>query len=257
MVATKNGQVEEISDLDSEGVGVRVLVDGAWGFACDRRTDGGGRPRGRAARDRVREGRAGRPPPLARAGRGATRRSTARRSSAIPFSVSIADKVALCLKAEEEMKHDDVTVRSAFVRAHREHKLFVSSLGSAIEQELVETGGGIEAIATGDGLFQVRSYPSAHGGSSSQAGWEYVEGLDLVREAPRVGEQASALLRADECPGGNDDRRPRLRPDDAPDPRVDRPPDRARPRLRDRGGLRGHELPQARATSARCATARS
>ena len=46
----------------------------------------------------------------------------------------------------------------------------------------------------------MRSYPSAHGGSSSQAGWEYVEGLDFVSEAPRVGEQASALLRADECP---------------------------------------------------------
>ena len=48
----------------------------------------------------------------------------------------------------------------------------------------------------------MRSYPSAHGGSSSQAGWEYVEGLDFVREAPRVGEQACALLRADECPAG-------------------------------------------------------
>src|SRR5215218_10564899 len=100
------------------------------------------------------------------------------------------------------MKHADVSVRSAFVRAHREHKLFVSSLGSAIEQEIVEAGGGIEAIATSDALFQARSYPSAHGGSSSQAGWEYVEGLDFVGAAPRVGEQASALLRADECPAG-------------------------------------------------------
>ncbi len=201
MVATKNGQVEEISDLESEGVGVRVLVDGAWGFACNRElTDEGAR----AAALRATA--------FAKAAPGAHRRSLAPVEAyeaeyrtpleRDPFSVSIADKVALCLAAEEEMKHDDVTVRSAFVRAHRERKLFVSSLGSAIEQELVETGGGIEAIATGDGLFQVRSYPSAHGGSSSQAGWEYVEGLDFVREAPRVGEQACALLRADECPAG-------------------------------------------------------
>jgi TldD protein len=201
MVATKNGLVEEISDLESEGIGVRVLVDGAWGFASDRRTS----PEG--ARDAALRATA-----FAKAAPGGHRRSLApvEPHEAVyktplardPFAVSIADKIALCLRAEEEMKHADVSVRSAFVRAHREHKFFASSIGSAIEQELVETGGGIEAIATSDSLFQVRSYPSAHGGSSSQAGWEYVEALDFVREAPRVGEQASALLRADECPAG-------------------------------------------------------
>ena len=201
LVATKNGQVEEISDLESEGIGVRVLVDGAWGFACDRRTsDEGAREAALRATG------------FAKAAPGRHRRSLAPVEATIaeyrtplerdPFSVSIADKVDLCLQAEEGMKHADVSVRSAFVRAHREHKLFVSSLGSAIEQEIVEAGGGIEAIATSDALFQARSYPSAHGGSSSQAGWEYVEGLDFVGAAPRVGEQASALLRADECPAG-------------------------------------------------------
>jgi TldD protein len=37
-------------------------------------------------------------------------------------------------------------------------------------------------------------------GSSSQSGWEYVEDLALEREAPRVAEQAVALLSADPCP---------------------------------------------------------
>ncbi|MDQ3668938.1 MAG: TldD/PmbA family protein, partial [Actinomycetota bacterium] len=36
-VSTKNRQVETVSDAESAGIGVRVLVDGAWGFACDRR----------------------------------------------------------------------------------------------------------------------------------------------------------------------------------------------------------------------------
>src|SRR4051812_28953259 len=39
MVATKDRRVETLNDLESEGVGVRVLVGGAWGFACDRRLD--------------------------------------------------------------------------------------------------------------------------------------------------------------------------------------------------------------------------
>ena len=53
-----------------------------------------------------------------------------------------------------------------------------------------------------DDVSQVRSYPSQHGGVSGQGGWEFVEGLGLDREAPRVGEQAVALLSAAECPAG-------------------------------------------------------
>src|SRR3954471_295107 len=39
LVSTKNRRVDRVDDVESEGIGVRVLVDGAWGFACDRRLD--------------------------------------------------------------------------------------------------------------------------------------------------------------------------------------------------------------------------
>src|SRR5918992_4082785 len=42
LVATKNGRVERLTDSESEGIGVRVLVGGAWGFACDRRLSADG-----------------------------------------------------------------------------------------------------------------------------------------------------------------------------------------------------------------------
>src|SRR5439155_10561270 len=90
----------------------------------------------------------------------------------------------------------------AFVRAQLERKTLVTSEGADVEQEIVECGAGIDATAVGDGTTQIRSYPSAHGGISAQAGWEYVLGLGLAAEAPRVGEQAAALLRAPECPAG-------------------------------------------------------
>src|SRR5690242_3945550 len=41
-VSTKNGAVESLSDVESEGIGVRVRVNGAWGFACDSRLDEAG-----------------------------------------------------------------------------------------------------------------------------------------------------------------------------------------------------------------------
>jgi TldD protein len=197
--ATKNGRVEAVTDLETEGIGVRVLVDGAWGFACNRRLSNEG------ARDAALRAYA-----FARAAGGRGERALAPLAAASgsyrtpaeidPVGVSLADKVALCLRAEEGLRHDTVKVTEASVRAQHEHKLLVTSDGAEIEHELVECGGGIDAIAVADGGYQVRSYPSAHGGSSSQRGWEYVQSLDLEGEAPRVAEQAAALLRADPCP---------------------------------------------------------
>jgi TldD protein len=200
-VGTKNGRVDTLADAESEGIGVRVLVNGAWGFACDRRLSTEGardaalRAAAFAAAAGSRNGRA-LAPLEARSG---TFRPPMERD---PFDVSLEDKVALCLRAEEALRHADVKVAQAGVRALREQKLFLSSEGAEIDQELVECGGGIDVTAVTDGIVQARSYPSAHVGSSAQAGWEYVESLDLVENAPRVSEEAAALLRADECPPG-------------------------------------------------------
>ena len=203
-VATKNGDVESVSDGETEGIGVRVLVDGAWGFACDRRltAEGAREAAGRAAAfARASAGRAGRRRvelASAPAGRGEYR-TEARRD---PVDVPLSEKVDLCLQAEAGMKHEDVKITEATVRAQREQRAFRSSEGADLYQEFVECGAGIDALAILDGKVQIRSYPSAHGGSSAQAGWEYVEGLDLAGNAPRVAEEAAALLRADPCPSG-------------------------------------------------------
>jgi TldD protein len=117
-----------------------------------------------------------------------------------PFSVPLEEKVAVCLRAEEGLAGPDIIVRRAMVRALREDKVLVSSDGVEVEQELTEAGGGLDCAAAGNGLYQVRSYPSAGVGGSEQGGWEIVERLELEREAPRLAEQAAALLTADLCP---------------------------------------------------------
>jgi TldD protein len=200
-VATKNGRVETVRDVESEGLGVRVLVGGAWGFACDRRlTEAGAGQSARRAVAFARAAPGGHERTLAPVGTASgTYRPDVERD---PIDVPLDEKVEHCLRAEAALAHSDVKVTQAFVRAHRESKVIVSSEGAAIEQQHVECGGGIDALASADGGYQIRSYPSAHGGWSAQAGWEYVESLGLEREAPRVAEQAAALLRADPCPAG-------------------------------------------------------
>jgi len=198
-ISTKNRRVDRVDDIESEGIGVRVLVGGAWGFACDRRLDEAGAHEAAA-----------RATSFAKAAPGKHQRALApiepvqgeyrTPRDEDPVDVPLGDKIALCLAAEEGMQHPDVKVTSAFVRAMRESKVLVSSEGTAVEQDLVECGGGIDAMASDGEISQLRSYPSAHGGSSAGSGWEYVLGLELEREAPRVGEQAAALLRAPVCP---------------------------------------------------------
>jgi TldD protein len=206
-VQTKGREVDSVADSETEGIGVRVLVDGAWGFASspDLSRAGAREAAGRAvefarasasrARARARRTELA-PTPAARG----EYRTPAERD---PVDVPLEEKIELCLRAEEALARPGLALTSVFVRAQRERRAFASSEGADVLQELTECGGGLEALALGDdGGVQTRSYPSAHGGSSGQAGWEYVEALGLEREAPRVAEEALALLRADPCPAG-------------------------------------------------------
>jgi TldD protein len=201
-VATKNGELDAVSDGETEGVGVRVLVGGAWGFACDRRSNEVGARE--AAQRAVAFARAS----AASSKRGsvelapvkATRGEYRTPAERHPLEVPLSEKIDLCLRADAAMRHADVKITEAVVRSQRERRAFRSSEGADVYQEFIECGGGLDALAVGDGRVQIRSYPSGHGGTSAQAGWEFVESLELEREAPRVGEEAAALLRADPCP---------------------------------------------------------
>jgi TldD protein len=201
-VSTKNGDVDSVSDSETEGIGVRVLVDGAWGFAGNPQLSNEG------ARDAALRAVAFARASASRAKRKVTLAPLAPETGEYrtpmgqdPIDVPLEQKIELCLRAEEGMRQPKVKITEAAVRALRELKIFCSSEGARLRQEVVECGGGIDALAVGDdGRVQARSYPSAHGGSSGQAGWEFVEGLGLEREGPRVGEEAAALLTADPCP---------------------------------------------------------
>src|SRR4051794_30703146 len=113
-VAVKNGRVDQITDVETAGIGVRVLVAGAWGFASDRRLDEGG------ARDAALRACA-----FARAAGGRGSRALAPVEAATgsyrtaieidPFSVSLEDKIAHCLAADTALAHPEVIVREAFV----------------------------------------------------------------------------------------------------------------------------------------------
>jgi len=167
----KNGAPESIERDESRGVGIRVLVDGCWGFAaCGSlaRTDVL-----RTAKLAVKVARAS---GMVRAGRVElaeaepvidTYETPHQRD---PFGVALSEKLDLLVQASELMMKEKVKLSQSFFSAYDTRKLFASTAGARIDQHIVETGGGIAATAVATGDIQVRSYPNSFRGNFATAG---------------------------------------------------------------------------------------
>src|SRR5437899_3199762 len=84
----------------------------------------------------------------------------------------------------------------------RVRQVFVSSLGSVIDQTRTSSGAGFEAYSFRGDEIQKRSYPNSFGGQHQLKGYELIQELALLEHAPRVAEEALALHSADKCPEG-------------------------------------------------------
>ncbi|MBI4497193.1 MAG: TldD/PmbA family protein, partial [Chloroflexi bacterium] len=203
-IVVKNGRVEALTNNESYGFGVRVVADGAWGFAASSLVTPAEIDRVAAhavaiarASALVRGPRAALGPPVRHQ---ASYRTPVRKD---PFAVSLDDKIGVLLRASEEMQRvPGIAVAEASVEVWREQKVFANSEGSYVEQDLYETGCGIEATAVGEDDVQRRSFPNSVGRHQGTEGWEFVERWDLVGNAPRIAEEAVALLTAKPCPSG-------------------------------------------------------
>lgn len=205
-IAVKNGVVEGLSDNLSQGFGVRVLVDGAWGFASSAVLDPMEVDRVTALAVKIARASALFKIHDVRLGPSVTHVGTYRTPFQIdPWDVSLEQKIDVLLRANEGLRATPgVMVASSSLAFWREHKTFANSEGAFLEQEIVESGGGIEATAVDREKSEVqkRSYPNAFARDQRQEGWEAILALDLPGNAPRVGEEAVALLAADHCPSG-------------------------------------------------------
>jgi len=201
-VAVRNGAVSNLTDTEALGFGVRVIADGAWGFAASAHLTR--REVERVAAEAVEIARAsgtvGREP--VDIGPPEVHVGTYHTPFEIdPFSVPTDEKLALLLAADEAMRRvKGVRVTRGAVVCWWENKTFASSEGSYIEQEIVETGGGIVAYAVGNGEVQQRSYPNSFARDQRTGGWEVVQAMDLAGNGERVASEAAALLTADPCP---------------------------------------------------------
>ncbi len=207
MLATKNGAVGHASESESLGVGIRVIVNGSWGFA--------------ATEELTREGVEGAAAQAVEIARASARvkehdiRLAAERAATVewsapcriePFSTSIEQNLDLLLRVDKELRAvEGVTLAETNLHFRRYEQWFYSSEGSDIHQTRTTTGAGFTAYSFQGSEIQKRSYPNSFGGQYQNKGYELIEELKLVENARRIGEECVALHKADQCPEGKFD----------------------------------------------------
>ena len=201
--SVKGGAVQALSLGETEGFGVRVLVDGAWGFASSGRMDG---PEAdRIADLAVRIARASarvRRQPVMLADRPVVEGRYETPIDEDPFEVPIDQTLELLLSAEAGLRGvDGVVTSQADYHAFREWKAFASSDGSRTEQVITHVGASLEVNAARGDELQRRTFPESGGGYRA-AGYEHIRGLDLEARAPALAEEAVELLSAPQLPPG-------------------------------------------------------
>ena len=197
----KNGRLESADRGDSFGFGVRAIADGAWGFAASQVVTT--EEADRVAALAVEIAKASALTKMRDAALAPVEATTATYTTPVdvdPFAMSVDDRLGLLLAAEAKLREGKGlrTTRAAY-SIWREDKLFLSTEGADIQQRLTEVGGGIAAEAVGDGELQIRTYPDGLRYQNS-GGWEVLTKWDLVGNAPRVADEALALLKAKPCP---------------------------------------------------------
>ena len=206
-LTTKNGKVGSASDAESAGMSVRVLSDGAWGFAASEDLSRAGV-----------EATAARAVEIARASAKVKQQDvrlalektvTAEWTTPHvidPFSISVEQNIALLLNVDSEIRGvAGITLAETNLNFNREEQWFLSSEGADIHQTKYSAGAGYTAYAFAGNEIQKRSYPNSYGGQWQNKGYELIEELKLVENARRIAEEAVALHQAEQCPEGTFD----------------------------------------------------
>ena len=206
-LTVENGRIGEMDLGEDLGFGVRVICDGAWGFACSPTVTP-------AEIDRV----------AALAVRIAKASARMKKDDVIlapepvvderwqtpvaedPFNVPLEEKLAILMELDKILRADK-RIKSAegTLSFLSEHQWMATSEGSFIDQLLIRSGAGYSATAVEGGEMQVRSYPNSFRGQYMTLGYEMVRGLHMLDNAERVREEAIQLLTAPVLPPGKRD----------------------------------------------------
>ena len=150
-MSAKNGDVEDLVQRESVGVGVRALVGSSWGFvAVPDPTEGTARRAGAEATAVARASARVPGPDLSLVPVEARQDSWASPCEEDPLGVPLGEKGDLVAGVTATMRAAGVPLAEASYQVWDTTKWFVSSEGARLEQHIRECGAAMSATAIGD-----------------------------------------------------------------------------------------------------------
>jgi TldD protein len=195
-IFTRDRRVQNIVNTEDYGFGVRVIVDGTWGFSSSSVVTKEGIAR--VAAEAATIARANRkinaePVRLAPVEAYDTSWNTPVKKN--PFDMPLQPKLDLLLQINDAaLKVPGASFVSAFMQFVNEQKYFASTDGSHIEQSLIRSYPSltVTAVDRATGKFYSRNALTAPMGM----GYEYVESYPLLEEATTAAVEAVAMHKA-------------------------------------------------------------
>jgi TldD protein len=194
---TRERRVQGLVDNQTQGFGIRALVNGAWGFAASRELSRDEVARvARQAVDQARANAATLVRPVVLAPAPAVSRGEWHTPIEIdPFAVSIEDKVGALLAANAEALKAGARFVNSSMFFLREEKTFASTDGSYIVETIYRTQPRVTvtAVSKDQSDFQTRSSNEI---APMGRGYEHVRDAKLLENAPRWAAEAVQKLSA-------------------------------------------------------------
>lgn len=200
-IKMENGKLTNLTNSRSRGVGIRVYVDGAMGFAAA--SDAAHiEVTAKLAYDTALASATLLNNKARLSPKKAVQAEYSTPVAVDPFTVPLEQKVGLLAECSAALSI--VSNYEAYMDFRKEDVIFADTDGAYIAQTFYQSGGGIAARAVsgsgGGSDTQQRSY-----GNVLRAGYEAVIGLDLPGHSETIAREAIALSEAEDCPGGEFD----------------------------------------------------
>jgi TldD protein len=197
-----NGNLKSNTFSRESGIGVRVLYNGAWGFAASSQRSNINTLFERAlnnaktAAERVVF-------PVRLADKEITNASFRSPCRINPFDVPIRDKLSLLHNLDASLNQTGVDQRISALRFMNKQIIFVDSDGSEVEKTITETFCHLEVLGRDStGESHERKFRLGNHGVGTR-GWESIRKAALIREAERIVAEMNRVLVAGECPKEN------------------------------------------------------
>ena len=190
-----------VDETESFGYGIRILLNGAWGFSYHTRLskDDVAKTARLAVQTAKASSKVPKPVPARMAqepGSIETRKGPCEED---PFGVPNKEKAELLISACDQMlKERNVVMAEGFLQFIKLHRIIANSDGSYLDLTNYFANPGLKAVAVVDTESQERSYQ----GGARQAGYEFIREIDLMGHAKRWAQEAVNKCKAEDCPGG-------------------------------------------------------